>query len=114
MAIHLVAKFRDVPEEKRDGLRQAGGELVAATADESGTLSYGFYENEDGSEFTMVESYQDSDAVLAHMGNVQEQLGAVMEVGGPPQIEVFGEVSDQLAEAAAALQPAVNSPIAVK
>lgn len=113
MAIHMVAKFTGVPEDKREDFRQAGTALVDATANEEGTLSYGFYEAEDG-EFTMVESYRDSDAVLAHMGNVESELGAVVEAGGMPEINVFGDPSAELAEAAAAFQPSVHSPITVR
>ena len=45
------------------------------------------------------ETYEDSGAVLAHVGNLGEVFGQLLEVGGGCEFEVFGDPSTELLEA---------------
>ena len=51
------------------------------------------------------EIYADSDAMLAHLGNVGELLGRLIELGGGLEPEGFGSPSAGLAEAIAPFNP---------
>ena len=58
----------------------------------------------------MRETYESSDAALAHMANLGELVGRLAQLGGGFEVEVVGTPSGELIEAAAALQPAIYSP----
>lgn len=71
-----------------------------------GTLTYDWYLNEEGMECTVLESYTNSQAVLAHAGNVGEYLGKVMEIADLT-IEVYGNPSEELRNALEGMAPKV-------
>jgi quinol monooxygenase YgiN len=76
---------------------------------DSGTLQYDWFWNADHTECVVRETYRDSDAVLEHVSNLGDTLGALMAVSDL-DIEVFGAPSAALVEATAALAPRVYSP----
>jgi hypothetical protein len=51
------------------------------------------------------ETYQNSQAVLTHLGMVGDILGPVVEVGGGVEIEIFGRPSEELVQAVEAFRP---------
>lgn len=53
------------------------------------------------------ETYANSDAVLAHLGNLGELLGRLIPLGGGIELELFGSPSEQLRDALAAMNPTV-------
>lgn len=46
-------------------------------------------------------------AVLIHLANVGDRLAKIVELGGGLEVDMFGDPSAELREAAAAFQPAV-------
>jgi len=54
------------------------------------------------------ETYADSNAVLAHMGNVGELLGQLLGMSDF-ELEIYGNPSIELQQAGAALNPKVYS-----
>lgn len=107
--LQINATFPNIPPENLDEFKKLADQGVEVTRDEEGTLRYDFFLNADGTKCVLREVYASSDAVLAHMGNMGELLGRLIEVGGGIEIEVFGEPSAQLLEAGAALDPTVYS-----
>ena len=57
-------------------------------------------------ECTVVETYKDSDATLAHAANVNELLGKLIEIADFSG-EVFGNATDELEDALASMNIAV-------
>jgi hypothetical protein len=107
--IQLTARFphissRHIPEFKRVAAR-----ALAITKDEPGTVQYDWFFNADETVCVVRETYANSDAVLAHIANLGELIGKLIEVGGGCEFEVFGNPSAQLREASAALAPSVFS-----
>ena len=92
----------------------AAAEKAFTTVSEkdTGTLQYDWYMSPDKTTCTVLETYESSEAVMSHMGNVQESLGALMGIG-TLEIEVFGTPSDELKAAAAAMEPKLWAPLHV-
>lgn len=87
--------------------KQLAAQLLERTKGEAGALRYDWFLNADETKCVVRETYENFDAVLAHMANVGELLGKLAELGGGLEIEGFGPASPQLAEAAAAMHPAL-------
>ena len=92
-------------QEFKDLAKQA---LHAVKEKETGALQYDFFFNADETECVVRERYADSNAVLAHLANVGPILGKALEMS-EFSLEVFGDPSDQLRAATAALNPKVYS-----
>ena len=58
------------------------------------TSRYDFYLSADGRHDWNVETFRDSDAVLAHMDNVRDLLPALAEVASFTRLQVIGDLSD--------------------
>ena len=58
-----------VNDGKLDDFRSLMNEMVAATKDESGCMTYDWSVMPDGSEVHIQERYADNDAALVHLGN---------------------------------------------
>lgn len=76
---------------------------------DSGTFQYDWFFNADETECVVLETYKDSEAVLEHIANLGETIGAVLGVCNM-QLEVYGSPSAELVKAAAALSPQIYSP----
>ena len=92
----------DVHEGMVDEFRAAAAACMQAVREkDSRTLQYDWYHNEDHSKYIVLERYRDSDAVLEHLGNLGELLGALLETCDL-SVDVFGTPSAELVEAASA------------
>jgi Antibiotic biosynthesis monooxygenase len=105
--LQVNAAFPSITKEDLAEFKRVASELLGITANEPGTLQYDWFFNADETQCVVRETYASSDAVLAHMGNVGELLGMIIQLGGGLELEVFGNPSDELRQAAEALQPAV-------
>ena len=68
-------------------------------------MHYDWYFSDDETRCEVREIYADSGALLAHLGNVGEQLGRLVELGGGLEANVFGHPAAELAEAIAPFNP---------
>jgi quinol monooxygenase YgiN len=84
-----------VPPEKLDALKGILPEFIAKTRDEVGSLFYEFSVNDD--EVFCREGYENAEAVLAHLENVDAMLQAAMGMAELIRIEVHGPAA-QLAK----------------
>lgn len=78
-------------------------------AHDDGTLRYDWYFNEDETVCVLIESYESSEATLAHLGAVGPHLGALF-AACDVDFEVYGEPSPALLEAAASLPKRLFRP----
>jgi quinol monooxygenase YgiN len=72
----------------------AKGFISEVEATETGTLGYQWYLTEDGSRCLIQETFESSEALLVHLGNVGPNLPALLEIAPLGRLEVFGPVSD--------------------
>jgi quinol monooxygenase YgiN len=79
--------------------------FVAKTAQEPGNLYYDFTVN--GDEIFCREAYVSGDATLAHLSNVRELLGQLLNFADVTRVEVHGPAAEleSLREALAAFKP---------
>jgi quinol monooxygenase YgiN len=87
----------------------AAGCMASVREKDSGTEQYDWFFNEDQSVCVVRETYASSDAVLGHIGNLGDLMGQLLGVADM-ELDIFGEPSAELVEAAAGLAPKVYSP----
>jgi hypothetical protein len=105
--IQITATFPKIAPADLVEFKRLAAQALEITKGQAAALQYDWFFSADQTECVVRETYQNSDAILAHMTDLGDLLGKLAEAGGGLQIEAFGPVSPQLAEAAAALQPAI-------
>jgi quinol monooxygenase YgiN len=75
---------------------------------DKGTLQYDWFLNADRTECVVHERYVNSDAVLEHMGNLGDTLGALLDAADM-SLEVCGSPSEELAAASEGMDIKVYS-----
>lgn len=103
--IRVSAVFPSIAPGDVAEFKQVAAATLELTVPEPGTLQYDWYVNADETTCEVRETYADSDAMLAHVGNVGELLGRLVELGGGLEGSVFGSPSAELAEAIAPFSP---------
>ena len=103
--IHIIARFK-IHEGKLAEFKNGVDKCVSATKNEEGAKLYDWFIDEDNLACTVIETYKDSEAVLAHSGNVNELLGKLMEISDFSG-EVFGNATDELKGALKSMNIAV-------
>ena len=94
-----------------DSFRALMNEMVESTRAESGTLSYEWFVNDDGSVVHLYERYTDSAAVMTHLRAFGEKFaGRFLAAVDPTRFTVFGSPSDQVKEALSAFGPTYLKP----
>lgn len=87
--------------------KKVAARCLELTEKEATTLRYDWFFSDDETRCVVRETYADSDAILAHMANMGGLIGQLAELGGGLEVEVFGDPSAELVEAAAAFEPAI-------
>ena len=91
-----IARFVFHPG-KVDEFKQLTARCVQIVRErDPGTLHYDVYFNADQSEAVVIEHYADSDALIAHLANIGDQLMADITATAHVTGETLGEPSDQL------------------
>ncbi len=80
---------------KVEAFTEIASACLAATRRDPGTQSYEWYLNANRTECLILEVYEDSNALLAHIGNLGDLLGRLMSVSDLT-IEVCGDPSPEL------------------
>ena len=107
--IQITATLPSIAPADLAEFKRVAGQALEITKAEAGTLQYDWFFSDDETKCVVRETYENSDAVLAHIANVGDLIGQLAQLGGGLEIEGFGTMSPQLAEAAAAFQPTVYS-----
>lgn len=105
--IQLTATLPKIAPGDLAEFKRLAAQALELTKGEAGALQYDWFFSSDETRCVVRERYENSDAILAHMANLGELIGKLAELGGGLEIEAFGTLSPQLAEAAAALHPAI-------
>ena len=88
-----------INEGKLDEFKELVNQAIEVVREnDTGTLAYNFYINEERMECVAVETYENSEAVLAHAGNVGELLSNLMEISSL-KLSLYGDASDELSGA---------------
>ena len=77
---------------------------------DQGTLQYDWFLNQDQTEGVVLERYIDSNALLAHMGNLGDTLGQLLGISDF-RGEVYGNPSQELMNATEGLDVVVYSEL---
>jgi quinol monooxygenase YgiN len=100
--ILISARF-DVHAGKQDEFEALIPALVRKVREnEPEAKQYNWYHSDDHSKYVVLERYSDSDAVLVHLGNVGDLLGALLEVS-ELKVDLFGTPTAELSEAVAGI-----------
>lgn len=108
--IQLTATLPNIAPSDLAKFKELAAQALELTQGEATTLQYDWFFSDDETKCVVRETYENSDAVLAHMGNLGELIGKLAELGGGLEIEAFGTPSAELlaAAAAAGLQPTAH------
>lgn len=107
--IQVTARF-DIHDGKIEEFKGVAAQCMESVkTKDSGTLQYDWFFKADQTECVVRETYRDSAAVLEHVVNLGETMGALLAVADL-DVEVFGSPSAELLEATAGLAPRVFSP----
>jgi len=95
--ITVVALLKIHPG-KLDEFKNKVPELIKAVKqNEPGAIMYDWFLNEDAMECTVLETYADTKAVMAHVGNVGELLQQLFEISDL-SMQVFGNPDPELSK----------------
>ena len=105
--IQLTATLPNIAPENLAEFKQLAAKAMEMTREEAATLQYDWFFNDDETKCVVRETYANSDAILTHIANMGDLIGKLAELGGGVDIEVFGNPSPELVEAAAAFGPTI-------
>ena len=106
-SIQVSAKFADIPIDNLAEFKEVAAEALAITKSEQGVLQYDWFFDDEETVCVVLETYQDSEALLAHIASVGEAFGRLVELGGGCELEMFGEPSARLLDTTAGLERSV-------
>ena len=108
--IQMIARLA-IHEGKLEEFKVHAAECMRAVRerDSSATLQYDWFLNEAQTECVVRETYKDSEALLAHIANQGDAMGAMLAVGDWT-FEMLGSPSPQLVAALAGVSLKIYSP----
>ena len=110
-SVALVVTGEVLPGQM-DNFRKLVTRLVAAVAEEPGTLAYEWSFHPDQKTYNVMEVYQNSDALAAHIKHMSGGfLNELAQVRKTTKAIVFGSPDAQVKEALTRLDPLYTSPI---
>jgi quinol monooxygenase YgiN len=94
-----------IPAENLEQFRAVAQAMIASTQKEAGALGYEWFYSPDSSRCRLIETYVDSDAVLAHMTGyaVRELVPKVAAIASITGFEVYGDPGSEAATILAGL-----------
>jgi quinol monooxygenase YgiN len=110
--IRIIATFTAIAPENRERFKATVSELTGLAASEEGTLEYSYYLTPDETRCLVVETYASAEALVAHMGNLGQVVGALFQSGGRVDVNILGDAPQALLEATRELQPTMYSLLA--
>ena len=104
--IKLNALFK-IKEDKLDEFKALIPKFITTVKEKDpGTITYDWYLNEEKMECMVLETYTDSNAVLAHAANVGELLMKSLEIS-ELSADIYGNPSEELSKALEGFGPRV-------
>ncbi len=105
MATHaqFIVEFT-LQEGQQEAFKQQLREIIPfIQSTEPGALIYEFYFNSDESRCYVSEKYSDSEAMLAHLSNVNTRLQEILKLSSISRLEIYGALSPEAHAVAASL-----------
>ena len=99
--VHYLIEFTISDGKKAEFESKAKGFVAATEANEQTTLEYNWYV--DGNKCLLYEAFENSEALLLHLGNVGPALPDLLAIAPITRFEVLGAVSDDARNALATL-----------
>lgn len=97
--IRAIAEIA-IPEGNLDEFKDVAAEIIdEVEANEPNTLSYEWFLSSDERKCYVVQLYRDSEAVLAHLGNIADLSGRLHQLAPLTRLMIFGSPSDELRQA---------------
>lgn len=93
-----IARFTFHEGKVEDFKRLSEQCMEIVRAQDTGTLQYDIYLNDDESEAVVIERYEDSNALMEHLGHIGHELMAAITQTGSVLGETLGQPSEQLRE----------------
>jgi len=91
--INIVVRIAVKPGRLDDAKANLAESLARMKVEEPGTLGFEFYLDEASGNLTLLETYKNSEALLAHLGNLAK--GKPTDAIALTSVEVFGDPSPQ-------------------
>ena len=107
--IQVVAKFVNVSSASLADFKEVAAEALEIAQREPGVLQYDWFFDDRETVCVVLETYQDAEALHAHISNVGETFGRLIELGGGCDLQVFGALPAELGETPAGLRRSVFS-----
>jgi quinol monooxygenase YgiN len=108
-SIQVNAKFADIPTANLVEFKKVAAEALAIARSERGVLQHDWFFDDTETVCVVLENYQDSEALLAHIAKVGNRFGRLVELSGGCELEMFGDPSAQLVDATAGVRRSVFS-----
>jgi quinol monooxygenase YgiN len=105
--IQLTGTLPNIAPENLAEFKERAARALPLTEGEATTLQYDWFFNDDETKCVVRETYANSDAILAHIANMGDLIGKLADLGGGVEIEVFGDPSPGLVDAAATFGPTI-------
>src|SRR5215218_7274696 len=99
--IRVIARFPKVPGDNVAEFKRAAAQALDVANGEVTTLQYEWFLNDDETACAAFEEYEDSTALLTHVGHLGALFGTLLQLGGDSSFEVFGNASAEVREAVA-------------
>src|SRR5262249_6636819 len=96
--LQVTARFTILPGKLDNFKTLAKACIDSVREKDSGTLQYDWFFNKDHTECVVRERYKDSEAVLEHIANLGEMMGALPGIADW-SVEIYGSPSEALLKA---------------
>jgi quinol monooxygenase YgiN len=105
--IQVNARFTNISSSNLAAFKKAAADALEIAKSEPGVLQYDWFFDDTQTVCVVRETYQDSQALLAHITTMGEALNTLGQLGGGCELEMFGEPSPQLVDVTAPLQRSI-------
>ena len=105
--IQVNATFANVSSSNLAEFKKVATHALEIAKGEPGVLQYDWYFDDTQTVCVVRETYQDSEALLAHITTMGEALDTLSQLGGGCELEMFGDPSPQLVEVTAPLRRSI-------
>lgn len=102
--IQINATFANVSSSNLAEFKKVATQALEIAKGEPGVLQYDWFLDDTQTVCVVRETYQDSEALLAHVTNMSGVLDTLSELGGGCELAIFGDPSPLFVDATAQLQ----------
>jgi quinol monooxygenase YgiN len=105
--IQVNATFANVSSSNLAEFKKVAADALEIVKGEPGVLQYDWFFDDTQTVCVVRETYQDSEALLAHITTMGDVLNTLSELGGGCELEMFGDPSPLLVEITAPFQRSI-------